>query len=191
MGDLSNQDDVQLIAAIVSRDKSAFAELFQRYAIRVKAFILRAGTTEHDADELAQEVLITVWRKAHQFNPDKAAVSTWIFAIARNRRIDMLRRRARPEPDPEDPLFQPDPEPTGHQALSAQQIAEHMRDAMATLPDEQRDVLRAAFYDGLSHAEIAELWDLPLGTVKSRIRLAFKALRAHLGDEIAEALIYD
>lgn len=189
MGDLSNQDDMQLLAAIAQRDRSAFAELFGRYAVRVKAFMMRAGTAEDDADEIAQEVLVTVWRKAHQFDPRKAAVSTWIFTIARNRRIDMIRRRTRPEPDPEDPLFQPDPEPGGLQALSATQVSVRVQECIAGLPEDQRAVLRAAFYDGLSHAEIAAHLDLPLGTVKSRIRLAFRAMRAELGEDMAEEII--
>ncbi|NNU79141.1 sigma-70 family RNA polymerase sigma factor [Halovulum dunhuangense] len=191
MGDLSNQNDTQLLAAVARGDKSAFAELFGRYAVRVKAFIMRAGTSQEDADEIAQEVLVTVWRKAHQFDPAKAAASTWIFAIARNRRIDLIRRRTRPEPDPEDPLFQPDPEPTGAEVLTAQQVATRVRAGMERLTSDQREVLKAAFYDGLSHGEIAALFDLPLGTVKSRIRLAFRHLRAELGEDMADAFLDD
>lgn len=191
MGDLSNQDDTRLMAMIASGDRTAFAELFGRYAVRVKAFILRGGASDHDADEIAQEVMVTVWRKSGLYDPDKAAVSTWIFTIARNRRIDMVRRHKRPEPDPNDPLFQPDAEPTGHQALSAQQVAGRVRDGLRALPEDQRAVLQAAFYDGLTHAEIAAQFDLPLGTVKSRIRLSFKHLRDVLGEDLAELLLDD
>lgn len=189
MGDLSNHDDAALLALIADQDRAAFAELFERFGVRIKAFMLRGGASNEDADEIAQEVLVTVWRKAHLFNPEKAAASTWIFAIARNRRIDMIRRAARPEPDPEDPLFQPDPEPGGYQALSAQELAARVRGCVAELPEDQRAVLRAAFYDGLSHSEVAAHLDLPLGTVKSRIRLAFKAIRGALGDEAAGAFL--
>jgi len=188
MTDLSNHSDTQLLSEIATSDRAAFAELFGRYAVRIKAFVLRAGTSGEDADEIAQEVMVTVWRKAHQFDPAKAAASTWIFAIARNRRIDLIRRRNRPEPDPEDPLFHPDPEPSGLEALSAQQIAIRVRDGVAQLPQDQRQVLSAAFYDGLSHAEIAAHFDLPLGTVKSRIRLSFKHLRGVLGEDLAGVL---
>ncbi len=191
MNDFSNHDDVALIALIVEQDRNAFAELFGRYAVKIKAFILRAGASDQDADEVAQEVMVTVWRKAHQFDPAKAAVSTWIYTIARNRRIDLLRKRARPEPDPDDPLFQPAAEPTGHEALSAQELSIAVREAIAALPDDQRAALHAAFYDGLSHAEIAERDRLPLGTVKSRIRLAFKALRQSLGENVVEAFLDD
>lgn len=191
MSDPSNQPDAQLLARIATGDKAAFAEIFNRYAVRIKAFIMRGGTVSDDADEIAQEVLVTVWRKAHQFDETKAGASTWIFAIARNRRIDLIRRRARPEPDPEDPLFQPAAEPTGIEALSAQQMADRVREGVAQLPADQRMVVRAAFYDGLSHAEIATLFDLPLGTVKSRIRLSFKHLRGVLGDEMAGVFLDD
>lgn len=187
MLDLSDYTDSELLARVAQEDKSAFAELFSRYATRIKAFLLKAGSPGDDADEIAQEVLVTVWRKAKLFNPEKAAASTWIFAIARNRRIDMLRKRSRPQPDPEDPLFIPDPEPGGHEVLSAQEQVARVRSAMDGLPPEQLLVLRSAFYDGLTHAEIATLHDLPLGTVKSRIRLAFNVLRDRLGDEAALA----
>lgn len=186
MGELSNQDDSVLLKSVAAADKAAFAELFGRYAMRVRAFVLRSGMPVEDADELAQEVLVTVWRKAHLYDPQKAAASTWIFAIARNRRIDFLRRRARPEPDPEDPLFRPDPEPTGHEIVDRQQQADHLKAALRTLPPEQLEVVRAAFFDGLSHAEIATHLGLPLGTVKSRIRLAFRQLRTALGPEMAD-----
>jgi len=152
---------------------------------------MRAGTAPDEADELSQEVLVTVWRKAHLFDAQKAAVSTWIFAIARNRRIDLMRKHARPQPDPEDPLFVPDPEPGGMEVLNAQQQAERVRACMVHLPNEQLDVLRAAFYDGLTHAEIATHLGLPLGTVKSRIRLALKTMRAELGDDMADAFLDD
>lgn len=191
MTDPSNQHDRDLLSRIAARDRAAFAELFSRYAVRVKAFVLKAGASQEDADEIAQEVLVAVWRKAHLFDPARAAASTWIFAIARNRRIDMIRRRARPEPDPQDSLFQPEPEPTGVEALTAQQVAERIRAAMTGLPEEQHAVLRAAFYDGLSHAEVAALFDLPLGTVKSRIRLAFRTMRAELGEDIAATFLDD
>lgn len=191
MGNLSNQDDTQLMALIAAGDRPAFAELFARYAVRVKAFIMRGGASGHDADEISQEVMVTVWRKSALYDSARAAVSTWIFTIARNRRIDMVRRHRRPEPDPNDPLFQPDPEPGGHEALSARQTAARLRESLHGLPEDQRVILQAAFYDGLTHAEIAARLDLPLGTVKSRIRLGLKYLRNALGDEIAEALIDD
>ncbi|QHQ36426.1 sigma-70 family RNA polymerase sigma factor [Algicella marina] len=187
MGDLSNHDDADLIARIVRKDRSAFAELFGRYAARIKAFLMSGGASAEDADEVTQEVMVAIWRRAETFDASKAAAVTWIFTIARNRRIDMYRRKARPEPDPEDPLFQPDPEPGGMEQLSARELQQKMRTSIAQLPEAQQQILRAAFYEGLSHAEIAARQGIPLGTVKGRIRLSFKHLRGILGDDLLEA----
>jgi RNA polymerase sigma-70 factor, ECF subfamily len=183
--------DADLIRAIAADDGVAFAALFDRYAVRIKAFMLRAGASEQDADEIAQDVMVSVWRRAASFDPARAAASTWIFAIARNRRIDMIRQARRPAPDPEDPLFQPDPEPDGLVTVSLAEREALVREGLATLPAEQREALRLAFYDGMSHGEIAERTGLPLGTVKSRIRLAFRHLRGALGDDIAGELVGD
>jgi RNA polymerase sigma-70 factor, ECF subfamily len=178
--------DADLIRAIAGEDRGAFVTLFERYAGRVKAFIMRGGATAGDADEIAQDVMVAIWRRAATFDPTRAAASTWIFAIARNRRIDLARRAGRPAPDPLDPLFQPEAGPDGFAALSAAERERRLRAALADLPAEQRAVLVAAFYDGLSHSEIAAREGLPLGTVKSRIRLAFRHLSGILGDDLAE-----
>jgi RNA polymerase sigma-70 factor, ECF subfamily len=183
--------DADLISAVAGRDLDAFNLLFDRYAVRIKAFMLRGGAGEADADEIAQDVMVSIWRRAASFDPGRAAASTWIFAIARNRRIDMLRRMRRPAPDPDDPLFQPDPEPDGMTSLSLAEREARVRASLETLAPEQREVLRLAFYDGLSHGEIAERSGLPLGTVKSRIRLAFRHLRGALGEDIAGEMVDD
>lgn len=183
--------DAELIRAVAGRDREAFGRLFDRYAVRIKAFMLRAGAAEPDADEIAQDVMVSIWRRADSFDPDRAAASTWIFAIARNRRIDMLRRTARPAPDPADPLFQPDPEPDGMARVSLAEREALVRASLATLAPEQREILRMAFYDGLSHGEIAAATGLPLGTVKSRIRLAFRHLRGALGEDMAAEIVDD
>lgn len=180
--------DADLIRAVAVRDRAAFVTLFERFAGRVKAYAIRAGVGPADADEIAQDVMVSVWRHASDFDPDRAAVSTWIFAIARNRRIDHHRRGARPAPDPEDPLFQPDAEPDGLAVLTAAEREARLRQALDALPAEQRRVLVASFWRGLSHAEIAAEEALPLGTVKSRIRLAFRHLHGLLGEDLAEGL---
>lgn len=166
------------------QDKAAFAELFAYYAPRVKGFCLRLGAGDTLAEELAQEVMVTVWRKAPLFDRRKAAVSTWIFRIARNRRIDAARRAAKPEIDPADDPTAPEPETAPDDALSAAERDEAVRLALKTLPPEQLSLLQQAFYDGLSHREIAEQSGLPLGTVKSRIRLAFARLRGALDGKV-------
>lgn len=171
-------DLMQAIALHQNRD--AFAELFAYYAPRVKGYILRLGANDAQAEELAQEVMITVWRKAHLFDRQQASVSTWIFRIARNRRIDALRRNARPELDVHEPLLQPEEAVSADEGLVTADREVRVREALAQLPSDQVDLLRAAYYEGLSHREIAEKTGLPLGTVKSRIRLAFAKMRARL-----------
>ena len=184
------EDDDALVLRVAARDRAAFAALFRRYAGRVKGFLIQSGFAPVEADEAAQEVMLSVWRRADSFDPARAGAATWIYAIARNRRVDMLRRR-RPEPDPDDPLFAPaaEPEPAAAAAAGARDSA--VRAAIAALAEEQREAVRLAFYDGLSHAEIAAMLDTPLGTVKSRIRLAMARLRAALGDGFAEELLDD
>lgn len=177
--------DAELLAAIAGRDKAAFAVLFERYAGRIKGFMMRSGASAQDADEIAQDVMVSIWRRAGSFDPARAGAATWIFAIARNRRIDLIRRASRPAPDPEDPLFQPDPEPDGLDTLAQAEQEERVRAGLATLAPEQRAVLVAAFYEGLSQSEIAIAQNLPLGTVKSRFRLAFRHLRGVLGEDLA------
>lgn len=183
-----SQSDADLVRAVAARDRAAFVALFERFAGRIKAYAMRAGVGEADADEIAQDVMVSVWRHAADFDPARAAVSTWIFAIARNRRIDHHRRGARPAPDPEDPLFQPDTEPDGLAALTAAEREARLQAALGALPEEQRRVLVASFWRGLSHGQIAAEEGLPLGTVKSRIRLAFRHLHTLLGEDLAEGL---
>jgi len=177
--------DAALLAAIAGRDKGAFAVLFERYAGRIKGFMMRSGASAQDADEIVQDVMVSIWRRAASFDPARAGAATWIFAIARNRRIDLIRRASRPAPDPEDPLFQPDPEPDGLDTLAQAEQEARVRAGLATLAPEQRAVLVAAFYEGLSQSEIALAHNLPLGTVKSRFRLAFRHLRGVLGEDLA------
>lgn len=182
--------DESLLARIALRDRAAFAVLFGRWAGRVKGFIARSGVSLAEADEAAQEVMLQVWRRAETFDPCRAAAATWIYAIARNRRVDMARRR-RPEPDPDDPQFRPDPEPGGFALRAAAERDGAVRAALAGLGPEQLEVVRLAFYEGLSHAEVAQALALPLGTVKSRLRLAMARLRGALGPGFAEELLDD
>ncbi len=184
--------DEDLIARIAqSADRSAFAELFQRYAGRVKAFLMRAGADAQTAEDATQDVMVTLWRKAASFNPERARAATWLYTIARNRRIDLLRRAVRAEPDPNDPLYQPDPPMTPERTMASSARDAEVRRAIAGLSEEQTEVIRLAFFTGLSHGEIAEELGLPLGTVKSRLRLAFGRIRGDLGASFAEELLDD
>lgn len=157
------------------QDQSAFADLFRHFAPRVKAFLMRSGADATLAEECTQEVMATLWRKAHLFDPARASAATWIFTIARNRKIDALRKQRRPEP--EELPWGPEHEPDQADALALQQESEQLGAAIAALPDKQRDLIEKAYFGDLSHSEIAEITGLPLGTIKSRIRLALDRLR--------------
>ena len=131
---------------------------------------------------MAQEAMLKVWRKARLFDPAKASAGTWIFTIARNLYIDRRRRERRPEFDPSDPLLSAENPETADGALGTQQSEDHVRAAMSGLPEDQMKVITMAFYEDKSHSAIAAELDLPLGTVKSRLRRAFARLREELGE---------
>ena len=174
-----------LIVAIGARqDRSAFAALFAHFAPRVKAYLVRTGTDSSGADELTQEVMLLVWRKAARYDPAQANAATWIFTIARNKRIDRFRRDRHLEFDPDDPTLAPEPEHLPDQQLESAEQARKLGIAIATLPDEQGSLLKLAFYEGKSHSVIAAEVGLPLGTVKSRLRLALARLRSYLGSDV-------
>ncbi|WNK01119.1 sigma-70 family RNA polymerase sigma factor [Thalassospiraceae bacterium LMO-JJ14] len=167
-----------------SGDRQAFAVLFAHFAPRVKSYMLKLGTNDSLADELAQETLLMVWRKAGQFDRAKASPSTWIFTIARNLRIDAFRKISRPELDPNDPALVPDHEEPQDDRVVRLQQAQKVRDAMALLNEEQSEVVRLSFFEDMSHSAIAERLGLPLGTVKSRLRLAFSKIRDAVGESL-------
>jgi RNA polymerase sigma-70 factor (ECF subfamily) len=167
-------------AVAIHKDKAAYGELFAYYGPRVKAYLMRLGADNTLAEELAQDVMVTVWRKADLFDRTQASVSTWLFRVARNKRIDAIRRTTKPELDPNDPLLLPSAPPAADQVITGAERDQLVRAAIVELPEEQRQLLQQAFYDGLSHREIAEQTGTPLGTVKSRLRLAFLKLRSKL-----------
>ena len=157
------------------KDTSAFEELFNHFAPRVKAFLMKSGAAPQMAEECSQEVMATVWRKAHLFDPSRASASTWIFTIARNKKIDAIRKQNRPEP--EQLYYDEDYEPDQEAVVELQQETERLNSALAELPEKQRVLVEKAYLGELSHSEIAEITGLPLGTIKSRIRLALEKLR--------------
>ncbi|MEQ8665786.1 MAG: sigma-70 family RNA polymerase sigma factor [Rhodospirillales bacterium] len=177
-GDLSTL----LVAVGATRDKEAFRRLFAHFAPRLKSFMLRRGANGGLAEDVVQEAMINVWRKAHMFDPAKASAATWVFTIGRNVHIDHVRRSSRPELDPDDPDLLPDAPPDASVGIAREQDAVRLRKVLAMLPEEQREILKLAFFEEKPHREIAAELDLPLGTVKSRIRLALGKLRAELGD---------
>jgi RNA polymerase sigma-70 factor (ECF subfamily) len=171
-------------AIATQRSRAAFADLFSYFAPRVKSFMLRLGASDSEAEELAQDAMITVWQKAGLYDSRQASVSTWIFRIARNRRIDLQRRQNRPELPADDPMLMPPDIEMPDQILSRGQTEELVRERLARLSPDQKVLIQAAFYDGLSHSEIAKAFNLPLGTVKSRIRLAFLRLKGELTERV-------
>ncbi|MEM7178175.1 MAG: sigma-70 family RNA polymerase sigma factor [Pseudomonadota bacterium] len=188
--DTRGAGDEALIGLIGSvQDRTAFTELFHRYAGRIKAFLIRSGASWGEAEEAAQEVMVTIWRKAAMFDPAKAGASTWIYTIARNKRIDLLRRARRPEGLADEPILQGDPVESPEADVAAIGRDALIREAIQALPADQKLVINLAFFSGLTHAEIATALDVPLGTVKSRLRLSFGKLREELGQDFALELV--
>jgi RNA polymerase sigma-70 factor (ECF subfamily) len=172
-----------LVSIATRRDKEAFSKLFAHYAPRIKSYLMRQGANQATAEELSQEAMVSVWRKADRFDPTKASAGTWIFTVARNLRIDALRKERRPSFDPEDPAFVPEAEISPDRAVEVGETQVKIKAAIAELPEEQAEVIRLSFYQDKAHGEIAEELNLPLGTVKSRLRLAMRRMRTALGEE--------
>ena len=166
-----------MIAVRDRQDRAAFAALFQHFAPRVKGFLMKSGTDAALAEDCAQDVMAVLWHKAAQYDPARASVATWVFTIARNRRIDIARKARRPEPEA---LDWGEVEPDQADVYEAGQETARLVAAMAELPEKQRALIQRAFYGELSHSEIAAETGLPLGTIKSRIRLALDRLRQNL-----------
>jgi RNA polymerase sigma-70 factor, ECF subfamily len=172
-----------LIAIGEAQDGLAFRALFDAFAPRLRSFIGGRGAGPDMVEEVVQETFVNIWKKARLYDPSKAAASTWIFTIARNVRIDMLRKINRPAPDLHDPALVAEPEPRADQVIERDQDATRLNQAIAGLSGDQQEVLRMAFMEEKTHAEIADELGIPLGTIKSRIRLAFGRIRSELGDD--------
>lgn len=177
---VSSQMSVCLQRIGDSKDHAAFETVFRFFAPRVKAYLMRSVREPNASEELMQETMVQVWRKAVQYDPAKASASTWIFAIARNLRIDAYRKENRPEVDFNDPALVPEPERQPDHWVEGEQASVHIRTAMADLSSAEQAVLRLAYFEDKSQSMIAEQLQIPLGTVKSRLRLAFSKLRRAL-----------
>lgn len=184
--ELQTQSGVEASVLILqiaqSRSRESFAELFGRFAPKLKSYLIRLGCRPEQAEELAQETLLTVWRKADYFDPARAGASTWIFTIARNLRIDAIRRERRPDDLLDDPALQPDAPPAADVAMAAGEREAQLREALTALPEEQAQVVRLSFFSDKPHSEISLELGVPLGTVKSRLRLAMNRLRLAMED---------
>ena len=171
-----------LILIAENEDRAAFTRFFRHFAPLIKAFALSGSTmSQMHADELVQEVMLKTWQKAKAFNPEKAAASTWVYTIARNCRTDMFRRLQKfdtplaaedfaPEQESEEPFS----------VLQSKRSGEKIRELMSGLPSDQAQILAKVYMEGKSHAEAAAELDLPLGTVKSRVRLAIQKLQVQI-----------
>ena len=163
-------------------DVEAFRELFEMYAPRVKAYMMRQGADPNTAEELAQETLLTVWRKAALYSGDRGSATTWIFTIARNLRIDRLRREMTWVELPEGRAEEASDDPRPDDTIEEKERRQRVQSALAELPADQHEVVALSYVEGLSHSEIAARLQLPLGTVKSRMRLAYMKIRAAVED---------
>lgn len=174
-----------LCAVAVHQDRRAFRVLFDHFAPRIRSYGGKLGCNAAEAEELVQDTMVKVWRKAKLYDPACAAPSTWIYRIARNQRIDNFRRESHPEFDPNDPCLVPDAETPADEVMEQREADIQLHDNLNTLPEEQRLLLHMSFFQDMPHSQIAAELDIPLGTVKSRLRLAMGKLRTRLGDRAA------
>jgi RNA polymerase sigma-70 factor, ECF subfamily len=188
-GQVSGQTDLQRNAALLigriaaAQDRDAFKALFADFAPIIKGMLMRQGADAAAAEDIAQEALLTVWRKAALFSPERGSATTWIYTIARNLRIDRIRREVPWQELTDDRMEEPSDTPLQDDDLNSKQIQVRMQGVLAGLPSDQVDVVKLAYLDGLSHSEIADRLHLPLGTVKSRMRLAYQKIREAFEDK--------
>jgi RNA polymerase sigma-70 factor (ECF subfamily) len=175
-----SQQTVWMIAVRDTRDRSAFVKLFDHFAPRLKGFVMRSGVSSHQAEEIVQDVMLTIWRRASTFDPHRAQVSAWIYQIARNRQIDIARKENRPMP--EELKEEPGSASDASQILGVEQESVYLKQALAKLAPEQREMIEKAYLGELTHQEISAQTGLALGTVKSRIRLGLERLKHELKD---------
>jgi len=178
----AKQDLDELVQRVAQGDRDAFANLFTLLAPKLKAYLMRLGSDAVAAEDLTQDVMVTVWRKASQFDPARASAQTWIFVIARNRRVDSLRREDSALTYGHTPPESEDETELTDEVVAGRQHDVMMRKAIEGLPAEQQEVIRRSFFEDEPHSAIAEALDLPLGTVKSRLRIAFGKLRSRMED---------
>jgi RNA polymerase sigma-70 factor (ECF subfamily) len=164
-----------IVAVARVQDRAQFALLFDHFAPRLKGFFVRLGVASALAEDLAQDTMLTVWRKAAMFDPTRASAATWIFTIGRNLRIDMKRRERDPQRLEE--FYDAAPQAMPSDTVLSAERESRVRAALGQLPADQADVVRLSFFEDRPHVEIATALNIPLGTVKSRIRLAMARLR--------------
>jgi RNA polymerase sigma-70 factor, ECF subfamily len=173
-----NDNYAELLSRVAAaKDRLAFAQLFDHFAPRVKSFMMRKGSNADQAEDLVQETMIAVWTKASMFSSDRGSVSTWIFTIARNLRIDRLRREKSQLYTDLENFDAPDLRTGAEESLGRSQEDNHVAIALAQIPEDQRQLLILSYVEDVSQSEIALRLKIPLGTVKSRMRLGYSRLR--------------
>ena len=177
--DINSDNELSVCIKLIgnNQDKSAFATIFKYFAPRLKSFLLKAGSTDSQAEEIIQEVMIAVWTKSSTYDDTKSSVSTWIYTIARNKRIDKIRKEKRHYLSESDEGLEIPIDSTQEKEIFSAQLASSLKKYMSNLPKEQSDLLQLSYFYNKTHADISEELKIPLGTVKSRIRLALSKMR--------------
>ena len=172
-------DDLTLCVELIGKnqDKFAFNSIFKYFAPRLKSFLIKAGSTDTQAEEVIQEVMIAVWTKSSTYDSNKSSVSTWIYTIARNKRIDKIRKEKRHYLSESDEGLEIPVDSTQEKEIFTAQVSNSLKKYMSNLPEEQSKLLKLSYFYNKTHADISEELKIPLGTVKSRIRLALTKMR--------------
>ena len=176
---MNTDDDLTLSVELVGKnqDKLAFNNIFRYFAPRLKSFLVKAGSTDSQAEEVIQEVMIAVWTKSSTYDSNKSSVSTWIYTIARNKRIDKIRKEKRHYLSESDEGLEIPVDSTQEKEIFSAQVSSSLRKYMSNLPEEQSKLLKLSYFYNKTHADISAELKIPLGTVKSRIRLALTKMR--------------
>ncbi|MDX1402321.1 MAG: sigma-70 family RNA polymerase sigma factor [Kiloniellales bacterium] len=178
-----DEDDHELVQRVAcNRDRAAFRCLFLRFGPRVKSLMIRSGADASMAEDLVQDVMLILWRKAELYSPERGSVAAWVFTIARNLRIDRLRRQSPQAYDDIDDLDFESPAASGEEEVHVRQQSMLVSEAVSQLPPDQKRVIELSFIYDMPQADIAQELGVPLGTVKSRMRLAYGKLRERLED---------
>tara|TARA_Y100000589_G_scaffold330020_1_gene378390 strand:- start:988 stop:1611 length:624 start_codon:yes stop_codon:yes gene_type:complete len=176
---VNTDDELTLSVELIGKnqDKLAFNNIFRYFAPRLKSFLIKAGSTDSQAEEVIQEVMIAVWTKSSTYDSSKSSVSTWIYTIARNKRIDKIRKEKRHYLSESDEGLEIPVDSTQEKEIFSAQISNSLNNYMSNLPEEQSKLLKLSYFYNKTHADISEELKIPLGTVKSRIRLALTKMR--------------
>lgn len=176
---VNTDDDLTLSVELVGKnqDKLAFNNIFRYFAPRLKSFLVKAGSTDSQAEEVIQEVMIAVWTKSSTYDSNKSSVSTWVYTIARNKRIDKIRKERRHYLSESDEGLEIPVDSTQEKEIFSAQVSNSLKKYMSNLPEEQSKLLKLSYFYNKTHADISEELKIPLGTVKSRIRLALTKMR--------------